>query len=108
MSFLHGRRMDHSSLQERQGDERCTATAAVGSYWVEARLAYAQVYFVYTNTHKLTHTTAHLAGGLACKARWMTTKSRENKREQPGFISSPVCRELLSAEQLTTKLFCAV
>lgn len=41
--------------------------------------------FVYTNTRKLTHTTAHLAGGLACKARWMTTKSRENKREQPWF-----------------------
>lgn len=56
MSFLHGRRMDHSSLQERQGDERCTATAAVGSYWVEARLAYAQVYFC---IHEYSQTYTH-------------------------------------------------
>ena len=28
MSFLHGRQMDHPSLQERQGDESCTASTA--------------------------------------------------------------------------------
>lgn len=50
MSFLHGRQMDHSSLQERQGDESCTASTAVGSYGVEARVVWAQVYFIYTLT----------------------------------------------------------
>lgn len=74
MSFLHGRRMDRSSLQERQEDEGRAATAAVLSYCVERRLAWVHVYSVYTNTG-LTCTTAYLAGGLACKASWITTES---------------------------------
>lgn len=51
---------------------------------------------VYVHFHAHTHTTAYLAGGLAGKARWITTESWEKKLEQPGFISSPVCHKLLS------------
>ncbi len=48
-----------------------------------------------------THGSAHLAHGLAFKSKLITARCWENEFDQPGFISLPVCRKLLSAHNKT-------
>lgn len=70
MSFLHGRRRDHSSLPGRQRDQRRTATAAVGV--AAARALVPCMHALYTHT---------------IGTRRITTGSWEEKLHQPDFIS---------------------
>lgn len=91
MSFLHRRRMDHSSLQERQSDGRragCGSAPDTGAGFIQVCVT------------SVCACDSRPAGGPAHKPRWITTESPGNNLELLGFIFRPSWGRTPTAEQL--------